>query len=352
MTSVGIGIIGCGAIGQVHLNAAAGFPLINLVAVADLNEELAKQAAEKFKVKSVYRDGEALLADPGVEAVVLAMPTCARLKLVLKAFAKGKHVLTEKPVGMNAREVEEMIFAQGDRVGACSSSRYRFLESAAAATEFLKKERLGELRVVHCRALQGASPRPAKTPPAWRLSQALNGGGILVNWGCYDLDYLLGILSWSLKPRQVLAQTWGLPEHLVSNAAPGSDAETHFTAMVRCEGGVVISLERGEYLPKQSEHLWQIVGSHGALDLAMTLSKENQIVYHHTTSDKGMVSEIIWEGPEEEFELIHHGPIRDFAEAIVHHQPPKTSLKQGLVMQKITDGIYESARKNSLVELN
>ena len=38
----------------------------------------------------------------------------------------------------------------------------------------------------------------------------MNAGGILTNWGCYDLDYLMTITGWALRPRQALAATWGV----------------------------------------------------------------------------------------------------------------------------------------------
>ena len=71
---------------------------------------------------------------------------------------------------------------------------------------------MGQLRVVRCRALKGAGALPQSPPPPWRLSRAMNGGGILVNWGCYDLNYLLGITGWAIEPRLALARTWGVPE--------------------------------------------------------------------------------------------------------------------------------------------
>ena len=49
---------------------------------------------------------------------------------------------------------------------------------------------------------------PKNPPPAWRLRRDQNGGGILVNWGCYDLDYLFGLLDFRLTPRVALARTW------------------------------------------------------------------------------------------------------------------------------------------------
>lgn len=350
MEPVKIGVIGCGVIGPHHLEAAAQAPLAEVIAVADLIPERAQAAAEKYQVPKIYREGADLIEDPDVEAVVLAFPADRRTELALHAFARGKHVLTEKPVAMNAGEVRQMIQAQGDRVGACCSSRFRFTESARVATEFLASGALGALRVVRVRALGAAGPPPQKTPPDWRLIKSRNGGGILMNWGCYDLDYLLGITGWSLRPQTVFAQTWTIPPQFEGHVYPGSDAETYYIGLVRCEKGIVLSLERGEYMPAQSENAWQIIGTQGSLWLQMTPSSPGQILHDDTTSQQGVIRRTLWEGTEEH-SGIHQGPLSDFVSAIRNGHPPKTSLEQALVVQQISDAIYASAEQGTAIEI-
>jgi len=351
MEPLRLGIIGCGVIGRVHMKAAIASPGIDLVAIADLREDAAREAAEEFAVRTVYAEGVELLDDPNVEAVVLAMPACVRTPLALRAFERGKHVLTEKPVAMNAGEVEQMIAARGDLVAACCSSRYRFPASATATAAFIASGEMGELRVVRCKAVMQARPRPEKLPPSWRLQKAQNGGGILVNWGCYDLDYLLGITGWSLKPRLVLAQTWRIPPQLESYVVPNSDAETHFAAIIRCEGGTAILFERGEYMPARAESAWQIAGTRGTLQLKMAHDAQKQIVYDYTTPEDGVVSKTIWEG-EEDHGALRAGLMEDFAAAIRGEGEAKTPLERALVIQKITDAIYASAEQGKAVEID
>ena len=348
---VGLGVVGCGVIGRIHLRAAMESPLIDVVAVADLREQAAREVAEQFGVETIYTDVDSFLADPRVEGVVLAFPARARTEVALRAFGKGKHVLTEKPVAMNAAEVRRMIDAKGDLVAGCCSSRYRFLESAEAATDFIASGALGELRVVRCCAIKQAGKPPEAMPPAWRLIRSLNGGGILANWGCYDLDYLLGICGWTLKPELVLAQTWRVPPQFESHVAPGSDAETHLTALIRCEGGAVITLERGEYVAAADDEAWQIIGDRGALRLQMKAIQGNVVIHDDTTTEQGVITKTLWEGDETRV-TVHAGLVRDFAEAIRGHRQPKTSLERALVVQRITDAVYASAERGAAVEMN
>lgn len=350
MSKVKLGIVGCGVIGNAHAQAAKESPLIDLVAVADVREEAVREMAKKHSIPKTYPSGDALIEDGDIEAVILAMPTCHRFDLAMKAFSKGKHVLTEKPVAMCAGDVKKMIKARKKLVAACCSSRFRFTESAEVVTKFIASGALGPLRVVHCRAIGAAGPAPTSPRPAWRLIKSLNGGGILVNWGCYDLDYLLGITGWTLKPETVFAQTWTVPPQLESHVAPGSDAETYFTALIRCEDGTMISFERGEYMPAHTEEAWQIVGTKGSLTLKMIPAAGKKIIHDDTTIEQGLVSKTLWEG-DEVHKTLHLGPGSDFAAAILEKREPKTTLEHALVVQQITDAIYASAEKGAAVKV-
>ncbi|NPV47553.1 MAG: Gfo/Idh/MocA family oxidoreductase [Armatimonadetes bacterium] len=348
MSRIRVGVIGCGVMGPRHAEAAAGCELTELVAVADLIPERARETAARFDVARVYGPGSDLIADPDVDLVVLAMPAHARTALALQAFAAGKHVLTEKPVAMDATEVEALIAARGSLKAACCSSRYRFLEGASVAAEFVASGALGQLRTVWMRSLFPAAPPPSEPRPEWRLKRCLNGGGFLMNWGCYDLDYLLGITGWRLQPQEVFAQCWPVPEQLAPHLPPGSDAETHYVALVRCADGTMLSIERGEYMAASAESGWQIVGDRGSLTLTMTVSNPKRIIYESATTQEGHRSEVLWEG-DENTDLIMTGPLTDLAAAIVEDREPMTSLEKALVVQRLSDAIYRSAQAGTAV---
>ena len=283
----------------------------------------------------MYSNDLDLLNDDEVEAVVLAFPTQYRTEVALHAFERDKHVLIEKPIAMNAAEVEQLIAARADLISGCCSSRNRFSAAARLATQLITSGGLGELRSVHCRAIRGGRERTRYTPrPAWRLAKALNGGGILVNWGCYDLDYLLGITGWQLKPQTVFAQTWTVPQVFQSHIAPGSDAETHYTALIRCEGGIVLSVERGEFMTMHTHEGWEIIGYRkAALKLTMGDGKPENVTYNRTTAEDGVASTSLselGEAPESQ----HSNPLTDFAAGIRENRQPLTSLENALVVQK------------------
>lgn len=347
MNPVKLGVIGCGVIGSRHVAAAAASPIIDLVAVADLRTEVAQAIAIQHGVAIVYGPAEELLADNNIEAVVLAMPAHIRTELALKAFAQGKHVLTEKPVAMNAAEVRQLLAAQGDLIAACCSSRYHFLSATKTVTEFLAGNPLGPLRLIRCRAIVPAG-RPNPNPPPWRLNRSLNAGGIMSNWGCYDLDYLFGITGWQIQPQTVLAQTWTTPPRLSHYAGPGSDAETHVAALIRCADGITISYERAEFVAAQAELAWEIIGEEGSVRLQMTPAAGKSHLYFQADATLGTLSGTLCRA-DEDHGSVHNGPVNDFAQAIRGGNTAQTDLQRALVIQTVTDAIYASAASGDAV---
>ncbi len=344
MASVRLGIIGCGVIGRVHARWAAQIPTTELVAVADLRRQAAEEVAQHFDVPAVYDDPEALLQDPRVEAVVLAFPTAGRTTVALRAFAHRKHVLLEKPVAMNADEVRQMLAHKGDLIVGCCSSRHRFLPSFQAVKAFLDSAALGQIRLVRIRAAKPDEGPPKTPPPAWRLRRDLNGGGILMNWGCYDLDYLLALFDWRLRPRWITARMWTVPPPFEPHIAPHSDGETHVSAFLLFDEGIALAYERGEYMPTASDDVWEIIGEKGSLRFKMVPEKGKTVLFYEASTEAGVVPKVIWQG-DESWDMVHEGVLADFAHAVLNRRPPATSLEQALIVQQITDAIYAAATK-------
>ncbi len=353
-----LGLVGCGVIGQVHLRVAKSIPDAQFVAVCDVREDIARDIANQHGIATAYSDPAALFADGAVDAIVLGVPANLRTAMGVQALQHGKHLLTEKPVAMNADEVKQLIAARDPStngqgallVAACTSSRLRFLPSAKAITDFVATGALGDLRMVRCRDVIAAGEPPTKPPPVWRLNKSLNGGGILVNWGCYDLDYLFGITGWLLKPRRVMGRVWTNVPDYATYAAPGSDAETYVAFFAQCDDGIALTYERGEFMPTATDELWQLIGSKGALRMNMKPSQGKQVWFDHT-SPTGTVSDLLWQG-DEDWETQHLGPLADFVEAIRDRREPATSLERALVIQTLTDAVYRSAETGESVEID
>lgn len=344
------GIIGCGVIGRFHLKEAIASPLLEVVAVADVNKASAREAAQSVGIETVYSSAEALFADERVEAVVLALPACFRTELALAALAAGKHVLLEKPVAMNAAEVRSLMDARGDRVVACCSARFSLLNVAEKAREVVASGALGELRSVQCRVIGPAGPPPSEPPPAWRLKKEMNGGGILVNWGSYDLDFMMSVTGWKLEPETVLARSWTISPVLEEYVAPDSNAETHVSAAISCTSGTMIRYDRAEISCAAAESAWGIIGDKASLRIQMAPHQTIPAVILDEMTLQGVVSKTLLE-QDDTFAEQHGRILDDFAGAIRSGHEPSTNLERSLVLQRITDAVYASAENGSAVVL-
>ncbi|MEV4566407.1 Gfo/Idh/MocA family oxidoreductase [Nonomuraea sp. NPDC049419] len=114
-----VGIVGCGAISAQYLTTIARLPQVRLVAVADLDPERARAAAEPYEGVEVLDVAE-LLTDPRIQVVINLTIPAAHAEIALRAIAAGKDVYCEKPLaatGEDARRVLEAAGQAGVRVG-------------------------------------------------------------------------------------------------------------------------------------------------------------------------------------------------------------------------------------------
>ena len=107
MEKVGIGIIGCGNISDAYLKAIVGFPLLEVRGVADIRPEAALAAAAKHGLKAQTMD--ALLRDDGIEIVVNLTIPAVHVEVGLQVLAAGKHVHSEKPLGLTVADASRLI---------------------------------------------------------------------------------------------------------------------------------------------------------------------------------------------------------------------------------------------------
>jgi myo-inositol 2-dehydrogenase/D-chiro-inositol 1-dehydrogenase len=110
-----IGILGAGRMGSLHARILAGHVIgATLAAVADLDEPLARACVESYGGRVM--DGPALLANPEIDAVIIATPARTHCALIAEAARSGKHILCEKPIGWDLVEIDAAL-ADADRTG-------------------------------------------------------------------------------------------------------------------------------------------------------------------------------------------------------------------------------------------
>ncbi len=141
-----IGILGCGPISQIaHFDAVRKARNAELYALCDVADDLRERMAATHSPRAVYRRYEDMLADPLVEAVLLGVADQYHVPLALQAVAARKHVLVEKPLGVNIEECE-MLRARLKETGLVLQIGHnrRFDPGIAFARKFIREE-LGQI---------------------------------------------------------------------------------------------------------------------------------------------------------------------------------------------------------------
>jgi myo-inositol 2-dehydrogenase/D-chiro-inositol 1-dehydrogenase/scyllo-inositol 2-dehydrogenase (NAD+) len=148
---VKIGLIGCGRMAQrFHIKTLSGMENIELVALCDIREEIARKIASKYHVEKVYDDYKELLANERIEAVVISTPPESHFKILEDAANAGKHIFVEKPLAETIEECKRAIeVCRSNRVKLMVGLMRRFDKALIWSKEKIKSGSLGTLFVIN-----------------------------------------------------------------------------------------------------------------------------------------------------------------------------------------------------------
>jgi len=193
-----VGVIGCGMVANIgHLPSYYKSPLAELVAVADPLESHLKKVKNKFKVPKVYEDANDLIDDPEIDAISICSPHWAHTEQVIKAAENGKHILCEKPIGLNLEEVDDMIKAvEKNNVIFQTGTQKRFDPGFQYIKESIEKNELGHIFQTSIFWYHSMAEFSSKEPRKeliqevglWRLTDNRCGGGDLLDHGPHYFD--------------------------------------------------------------------------------------------------------------------------------------------------------------------
>lgn len=120
MKTVKAGIIGTGFIGPVHAEALRRTGLAEVIAIAEVNQEVAQAKADMLGIPKAYGDYHALLNDPEVESVHICTPNHTHYQIAKEALLAGKHVICEKPLALKTEQCRELIALGREKGKVCA----------------------------------------------------------------------------------------------------------------------------------------------------------------------------------------------------------------------------------------
>ncbi len=189
-----------------------------LVAVADINRTLAGGLAERFGYERVVTDAQAVIEADDVDLVVACLPPALNRDVVLAAAAAGKHVVSEKPLGVSAEDAVAMLRAcRAAGVFHGLAAGYRWSPAVRAMAGIIQDGELGAIRSMRASFMLDYAADP-DVPLLWRFRKSMAGGGIAIDTGYHLVDlarYLVG----EIAHVQALSATF-----IAERALPSADA--------------------------------------------------------------------------------------------------------------------------------
>jgi predicted dehydrogenase len=249
------GILATGGIARTFAKGVASSASGEVRAVASRSLEAAKAFAAECGIARAHGRYEDLLADPEVDAVYIATPHPWHHEWTLKAARAGKHILCEKPMGMNARQAAEM-FAEARQADVLlmEAFMYRCHPQTARVVELIRSDVLGTIGAVQ--ATFSFHNRSELTSRMY--SRELGGGGIL-DVGCYPVSFARLVAGAAagrtfLDPVEVKA---------VGTLHPVTGVDVYTSAVLKFENAVIAQVSTGVGLFQDSSA--RIFGSKGWL---------------------------------------------------------------------------------------
>jgi len=203
-----------------------------VVAIASRDAAQARRVADSLGIPTAHGSYEALLADPGVDAVYIPLPNHLHAEWTIAAARAGKHVLCEKPLALTATDAERMVeVCSTEGVRLMEAFMYRHHPSWVALTEIVASGRIGRLR-----AIQSWFSYYNDDPTNIR-NKLEAGGGALFDIGCYSVN--LSRMLFGGEPTGVRASVLRDPatgvDTLTSAILEFEDGVATFTCSTRVE---------------------------------------------------------------------------------------------------------------------
>lgn len=324
---IGLGIIGCGLIGNKRARALGS--AFKLIACYDASKERAERLAKDHHARSCPTVS-ILLQDPMIHAVVISTLHDSLAALTHAAIRAGKHVLVEKPAARNARELLPLLAAaKKERVQVRLGYNHRFHRAFRRAREIVDAGKLGPLMMIRARYGHGGRLGYEKE---WRADSEKSGGGELIDQGVHLIDLARWFLG-DFKELNGFAQTlfWKMAvddnAFLLLRTARGQTASLHASCT---EWKNLFSFEI--YGRNGKLHIEGLGGSYGL----------EKLTWHRMLPKMGPPETKIWEFPraDDSWEV----EMNEFANDIRLRRSPQPGLKDGLEALKIVDTIYRKSR--------
>ncbi|MFI6386805.1 Gfo/Idh/MocA family protein [Nonomuraea sp. NPDC050547] len=329
-----VAVVGGGQIANaVHMPTFRKLPEdIEVVAVVDATEDLARSFASRWEIPHASDDLDAMLAEVKPDLVDIASPPSLHREQAVAALRAGAWVWCEKPPCLSLEEYDAIAAAERDG-GPYASIVFqqRFGSGARHLRRLIESGALGAPYVAHCQTTWYRDPAYYAVP--WRGKWATEGGGPAMGLGIHQIDLLLELLG-----------DWREVRAMAGRLARDIETDDVTTALVRFESGALATVVNTALAPRQVSHL--------RIDLAAATFELTHL-YGYANDDWTCtpapgVEEIPWPPPRNESSS-HLGQLRGLVADLRAGRRPRASGDDGRHSLELITAMYRAAQTGETV---
>jgi predicted dehydrogenase len=340
------GVIGSGGIARRRTIPEGIIPAENAVlrVVFDIDQQSNEEVAKESGAKAAGSIKE--LLESGIEAVYVASPANLHLEHVLDCVDAGKHVLCEKPLGMNVAEAERMISACKDAgVVLGTALMMRFHSQHQAALKMVNEGQIGK-------PVFGRAQLSCWYPPidgAWRQDPLTGGGGSLMDMGSHCIDLL-----------EMFLGEIDTVNCFISNNIHNYKSEDSAIVSLKFMNGALATVDTFFCIPdNSSKNVLELYGSNGSILAKGTIGQgdSGEMMAYLENENAGYDAQ----QSREESDAISINPapintylseILEFSDALLENRAPGNDAAIGLQSQKVLAACYRSAESGNAEKVN
>lgn len=362
-----IGLVGSGSIARLHLPAFQQFPeKVKVTAVCDIREDAARQFAKDTGSHAVYTDLEILLKEADIDAVDICTIHDQHAHQVIAAAEAGKHILLEKPMGVNMPECREMLAAT-DKAGITFmvAQCLRYLPQSQLVRQMIQEGEFGEIWALRSDNFACMVPPRSEVPQtaspvsaSWYFNGKQAGGGALISQATHHIDlfrYYIG------NVKRVTATSWTDHPMFINGA------EESIAATLEFENGAIAQVLSSWTTRTPWNHCYWVLGELGSICnryVPGSTALEQHIgpvdvslpKYDSDTGRRPFQGATFVPLDTSAMDLPTDQPfvneILHFADCCLEGKEPISSGKDNLGTMKTVLGIYESAKTGKPVDLD
>lgn len=336
---VRFGLVGCGVIASLYVEAIANLKNAELTAVFDTN--LIKGTEFAKKCGAVYYPALEELLASDIDVVCICTPSGLHASIAVQAADAGKNIVLEKPIGITAEQLDLIeSHCNKNNVKLCAISQLYFSDAFQTLKKAVEEGRFGKVFLADLSMKYYRSEEYYKTG-GWRGTWSMDGGGALMNQGIHGIGLLLELLG-PIKSVTAMTRTF---VHSI-------EVEDTAVAIVEFNSGIVGNIVATTSVKPGKPRVLSIHGTKGSATLTEAtitqwniedediIELENVEVSSSASSPTNFTSEL------------HRRQLEDFIQAIEKGTKPKLSIKEGRMPVELILGIYKSSQTGKTVFLN